>query len=95
MHRLLVLIALCCFATTAPAAPDTYAGPPVQLVQNGCKNLSQAVEQIRRQTKGRIVSAETRTRNGREVHHIKVLTDDGKVKTHKVQGCKRDNGQRA
>jgi hypothetical protein len=37
----------------------------------------------------RIVSAETRVQGGREVHHIKVLTKDGKVKTHKVDGRRR------
>ncbi len=55
----------------------------------GGKSLSEAVEQVRRQTGGRILSAETRVKGGREVHHIKVLTKDGKVRTHKVQGRKR------
>ena len=62
------------------------------MAQSDGKSLSEAVEQVRRQTKGRIVSAETKVKNGREVHHIKVLTEDGKVKTHKVQGRKRGNG---
>jgi hypothetical protein len=56
---------------------------------NGGKSLSEAVEQVRRQTGGRILSAETKVKGGREVHHIKVLTEDGKVQTHKVQGKKR------
>ena len=56
---------------------------------NGGKSLSQAVEQVRRQTQGQILSAETKVSGNREVHHIKVLTKDGKVKTHKVQGRKR------
>jgi len=56
---------------------------------NGGKSLSQAVEQVRRQTQGQILSAETRISGNREVHHIKVLTKDGKVKTYKVQGRKR------
>ena len=59
------------------------------IAQSSGKSLSEAVEQVRRQTGGRILSAETRVEGGREVHHIKVLTDDGKVKTHKVQGRKR------
>ena len=53
---------------------------------NGGKSLSEAVEQVRRQTGGRILSAETRMQGNREVHHIKVLMKDGKVKTYKVQG---------
>ncbi len=59
------------------------------VAQGNCMSLSQATEQIRRQTGGRVVSAQTRVQGGREVHHIKVLTKDGKVRTHKVNGCRR------
>ncbi|MDH3337139.1 MAG: hypothetical protein OER22_16015 [Gammaproteobacteria bacterium] len=66
------------------------AKPGYRVAQNnGGKSLSEAVEQVRRQTKGRVLSAETKVNDNREVHHIKVLTKDGKVKTHKVQGRKR------
>jgi len=68
---------------------DEGSKPDNHVMQNGGKSLSEAVEQVRRQTKGRILSAETRVNGNREVHHIKVLTQDGKVKTHKVQGRKR------
>lgn len=63
--------------------------PRLQVAQNDCTSLSEAVERVRRQYNGRIVSAETRVSGNREVHHIKVLTDDGKVKTERVQGCSR------
>jgi len=66
--------------------------PEYRAMQNsGGKSLSEAVDQVRRQTNGKILSAETRVSGNREVHHIKVLTQDGKVKTHKVQGRKRGN----
>jgi uncharacterized membrane protein YkoI len=66
--------------------------PDFSVSQNkGGKSLSEAVEQVRRKTNGRILSAETRVKGNREVHHIKVLTEDGKVKTHKVQGRRRGN----
>lgn len=55
-------------------------------------SLSEAIESVRRKTDGRIVSAETKVSNGRETHHIKVLTKDGKVKTYKVQGRRRGDG---
>jgi uncharacterized membrane protein YkoI len=57
---------------------------------NGGKSLSEAISQVRRQTGGQILSAETRVSGNREVHYIKVLTKDGKVKTVKVQGRRRD-----
>lgn len=57
--------------------------------KGGGKSLSEAVEQVRRQTKGRILSAQTKMNGNREVHHIKVLTKDGKVRTVKVPGRNR------
>ena len=64
--------------------------PAAQLVvaQDGM-SLSEAIESVRRKTGGKILSAETRVQGGREVHHIKVLTKDGKVRTHKVNGRRR------
>ena len=76
-----------------PPQAEQHSRPDFRVAQGGCKSLSEAVEQVRRRTNGRIINAETRvSKNGREVHHIKVLTKDGKVKTQKVQGCKRGNG---
>ncbi|MGB5255797.1 MAG: hypothetical protein WBN07_02245 [Woeseiaceae bacterium] len=59
------------------------------VAQQDGMTLSQAIESVRRRTNGRVVSAETRVQGGREVHYIKVLTKDGKVKTHKVNGPRR------
>jgi uncharacterized membrane protein YkoI len=92
VRRLLVLLVFCWVAAPVIAAQDLPGGTSIQVAQNGGLSLSEAVEQVRRQTDGRIVSAETKVKNGREVHHIKVLTKDGKVKTHKVQGRKRGSG---
>ncbi len=57
--------------------------------KGGGKSLSEAIAQVRRQTKGRILSAETRISGNREMHHIKVLTKDGKVRTVTVRGRMR------
>jgi uncharacterized membrane protein YkoI len=62
-----------------------------RVTQSGGKTLSEAIEQVRRQTNGQILSAQTKVSGNREVHHIKVLTKDGKVKTVKVQGRRRGN----
>jgi len=61
----------------------------IRVVQSGGMSLSQAIESVRKRTGGKVVSAETRVQGGREVHHIKVLTKDGKVKTYKVNGRSR------
>ena len=90
MRRLPVIL-VCAALALAPvgASADDLDARPFVVAQNDGKSLSQAVEQVRRQTGGRILSAETRVEGGREVHHIKVLTKDGKVKTHKVPGRRR------
>lgn len=87
-----LILMMICLAALPAQAQDRYLEGSFQIAQGNGKSLSEAVEQVRRQTNGRIISAETKVKNGREVHHIKVLTDDGKVKTHKVQGRKRGNG---
>ena len=67
-----------------------YQGEPLlQVSQSDGMSLSEAIESVRSRTGGRVVSAETKVSNGREVHYIKVLTEDGKVKTHKVNGRRR------
>lgn len=66
------------FAAAGEVGPTVYQG--------GGLTLKQAVQQVRRQYNGRIVSAETKVSGGRETHVIKVLTDDGKVKTVRVPG---------
>ena len=65
---------------------DQSRGQVLRVVQGNGKTLSQAVEQVHRQYKGRILSAETKRSGNREVHHIKVLMEGGKVKTVRVNG---------
>lgn len=42
-------------------------------------SLEQAVSEARDRHPGRVLSAETQRRNGRESHNIRILTDDGRV----------------
>ena len=91
--RLLLILALGLLVTATPVRADilgnVFGGSQdtYQVAQRGCMSLSQAIEQIRRQTGGKILSAETRREGNREVHHIKVLINDKQVRTFKVPGC--------
>lgn len=89
--RILLILIVAMMVVAMPPRVEAFGAQPAQIViaQSGGKTLSQAVEDVRRQTGGRILSAQTRVQGGREVHHIKVLTKDGKVKTYKVQGRRR------
>ena len=63
--------------------------PRLYIAQGGGMSLSEAIESVRRRGNvQQIISAETKVSGGREVHHIKVLTKDGRVQTHEVQGRK-------
>ncbi len=101
MHALLkalLLAAALAAGTSGAAAAEApgrqqavAAGEKLLLAQADGPTLNEAVEQVRRRYNGRIVivSAETRIRGTREVHHIKVLTEDGKVRTHRIPGRNR------
>ncbi|MEX2125118.1 MAG: hypothetical protein WD795_14590 [Woeseia sp.] len=102
LTKLLLPAVLLCVSATAAASDrfsandgrhrDSAAGGNLGnllVVQNDGPTLGEAVEQVRRQYNGRIVSAETRISGKREVHHIKVLTEDGKVKTVEIPGRTR------
>lgn len=55
--------------------------------------LDQAVQQVRRTTNGRVLSAQTVTRGTGRVHRVKVLTDDGRVRTIEMNaGLPRNSG---
>lgn len=67
------------------AAPTPYAA-----AQRDGMSLNQAIESVRRRGDvERVLSADTRVEGGREVHHIKVMTKDGTVKTVRVNGRRR------
>lgn len=85
--RLLSILLLAAISWTAygQALPE-LPPPDVSVMQSDGLTLSEAVERVRRQYNGRIVEAETRCNGKREVHVIKVLTGDGKVKTVTVPG---------
>ncbi len=75
------------------ATPGIHLGldmPRLQAAQGDGMSLSDAIESVRRGGNvERVINAYTTVSGGRETHYIKVLTKDGKVKTHKVAGRKR------
>ena len=60
--------------------------PDLRVAKDGM-TLDEAIESVRqRGDVDRILSADTRRDGDREMHHIRYLTKDGKVKTAKVRG---------
>lgn len=74
---------------TPGAEAGLAVGALVTTQRNGM-SLNEAVESVRRRSDvERVLSAETRVEGGREVHHIKVMTKNGTVRTIRVNGRSR------
>lgn len=73
------LLVLVLGMTPVAPAQATPTSPPVLLARGGV-SLDQAVEQVRRQTGGRILDARTVGSGNRAQHRIKVLLPSGKVR---------------
>ncbi|MFO8025286.1 PepSY domain-containing protein [Thiohalophilus sp.] len=78
IHRLLIPVLLVMLNLT-PVTVSTAHSAPEAVANNGL-SLDAAVNQVRQQTDGRILSAETVQRNGKRIHRIKVLLPDGTVR---------------
>jgi len=75
--RIATLILLLSFSVIPVQASSGFH--PLLIAANGV-SLDAAVKQVKQQTGGRILTADTVTRNGNKVHRIKVLLPDGTVK---------------
>jgi len=67
--RFLALLLIAASLTMAGAPNVTFAA-----------SLNEAVQQVQRETGGRVLSADTVNQGGRTVHRIKVLTPSGQVR---------------
>lgn len=85
MLMLMLALAAAPAAVADPGRAGSHDGRFFVAQQDG-PTLSEAVEMVRRRCNCRILSAETRTNGNREVHIIKVLTEDGKVRTERIPG---------
>ncbi|PZQ15356.1 MAG: hypothetical protein DI564_08430 [Rhodanobacter denitrificans] len=48
-------------------------------------SVQEAVDQVQRETDGKVLSVQTMERNKRKIYHIKVLTRDGQVKVFQIR----------
>ncbi len=80
----LLAAAVLAFAVTA-GAPVAAAGAwlPVANHESGGVSLAEAVTRVQRATGATVIAAETRTRNGETIHHVKVLSE-GHVRVYRV-----------
>ncbi len=87
-----ITLILCGVLVSMPVAAQRFAADGamrfgqqrIHLAQAQVESLDSAVSRIRKRTGGRVLSAVTRNEGERTVHHIRILTRDGKVKNIKV-----------
>ena len=63
----------------------TFLITPSFASAQGNQNLNNAVQSVKQETGGRILSAKTVNKNGKRVHKIKVLLPSGKVQVFSVK----------
>ena len=74
-----VVLGLVLFSAGLQARPDANRW---QLAANDSqKPLAETVERYGKGQRNRVLAAEPKKQNGQEVHRIRVLTNDGRVKT--------------
>jgi uncharacterized membrane protein YkoI len=92
IHFLLLLTAV--LVTTGAASVVSAADNGHYLLARrgggeGGVSLNQAVQQVQRETGGRVLSADTINQGGRAVHRIKVLTPSGQVRVMTIDAQSR------
>lgn len=61
-----------------PAYAGSHGEPPV--------SLDEAIALVRDKSGGKVLRAETKSKNHHVVHEIRILTEDGHVRTYVVDG---------
>lgn len=79
-----IILTIGLLSPATQASTPTSSIPLFQLSQNNNQSLDQAVQKIKQQTGGRILSANTVQKSGKRIHKIKVLLPSGKVRIFKV-----------
>ncbi|MET0065123.1 MAG: PepSY domain-containing protein [Candidatus Thiodiazotropha sp.] len=62
---------------------------------NAEMSLDQAVQQAKQKTGGRVISAESRSQDGRPVYNIRILTRDGKVRRMQIRADDKGGASRS
>jgi len=86
--RLPALLVALSLAATAVAPLPLQAGGGGYRGPAGL-TLDEAVSRVRRETKARILSADTERIDGRNEHRVRVLTDQGRVKGYRFDAGSR------
>lgn len=83
-------IALCAAGLLGMAWPGALplADAPPRLAQAEERiGLEEAIQRVRQQSGGKVLRAETKRGKGRTVHRVRVLSDDGRVRTYEVDAA--------
>ncbi len=90
VKQIATLIAVAMLLEGSLAMPVAFADPPPWAHRDGRKDverapradglsLDEAVNRAERKYRARVIRAETREANGRRVHQLRLLSDDGRV----------------
>lgn len=92
-HLALALLAMLP-ALPAFADPQSNGGGHGARQQQDHSSLSDAVRRVERDTRGEVLSAERVQYDGRDMHRVKVVDDQGRVRVYMQDPARRGDGGR-
>lgn len=86
VRNIMIAVLLGCLfvVPSAPASPFKFFGFQQMLDQQEKISIHQAVRQVKSSHSGKVLGAETRVEQGRNVHIIKLVTEDGVIRRIRV-----------
>lgn len=82
-----LLLAVASAALPNVSSAEAAGFAPLQVARRGGEagiSMDQAVQQVRSETGGRVLSADSVNQGGRQVYRIKVLTPSGHVRVYMI-----------
>ncbi|MGD9599025.1 MAG: PepSY domain-containing protein [Steroidobacteraceae bacterium] len=91
MKTPVILLGVALLSGQPLVVPAAYADPPPwahkkERAEAGI-SLDEAVNRAERKYRARVIRAETRESNGRRIHQLRLLSDDGRVWTVRIDAA--------
>jgi hypothetical protein len=95
LPRLLAIAVLAVLPALSAQASPQAKGRGQQQDRDSRSTLSDAVRRVERDTRGEVLSAERVQYDGRDMHRVKVVDDQGRVRVFMQDPRRRDDGRDA
>lgn len=86
MKRYLTLLSLSALLWAGAGMAAGYPEPHARMLMARSYSLDEAVSGVRRRNPGRVLSADTVRQDGRPVHRVRIIDENGRVRGYRIDG---------